>query len=428
MQSRRAATIALLVLLAINVLNFYDRQAPGALAEPIRKTFDLTDTQLGLMGSVFIWIYALAGLPIGWLGDRISRRVLMSVGVGLWSALTAMNAVAGSYTLLLISRLGVGLGEAVAAPVGTAWIGDLYPPKERPGALSIFMLGVPIGGALSFFTCGPIAGVWGWRVAMALAAAPALVLIPVILLLPEPVRGAAEPHATSQGLSLMHILRMPMFWWIVASGTFFNFDMYAIGTFMPAFLMRVHHLPVGTAGTAMGICQIVGGMGGALLAGRWGDRMAAHGTARLRLAGTIVFFGAPASFVAYRLTEGHLLLVLALFLFAYGTLNGYYGLVYSALHDVVPHHLRATVMALYLSILYVCGASMGPLLTGQLSDYFARGLARSAGAAMVSEAFRAAGLQQAMLVIPILSVVLAVTLWAGSRLTREKHLAANERN
>ena len=414
MHTRRSARIALLVLLAINILNFYDRQAPGTLAEPIRKTFDLSDTQLGLLGSAFIWVYALAGLPIGWLGDRSSRRRLLALGVGLWSALTALSAVANSYNLLLISRLGGGVGEAVAAPMGTAWISDLFPPLQRARALSLFMLGVPIGTALSYFTSGPIAGAWGWRVAMAVAAAPALVLIPAICLLPEPQRGAAESPAKAQDRSMAQILRMPVFWWIIASGAFFTFDMYAIGAFMPAFLGRIHHLLVGQAGLALGVCQIVGGMGGALLAGRWGDRIATGGGHRLRLAAVMILAGTPASFLAFHLPEGNLLVVLTLFLFAYGTLNAYYGLVYAAMHDFIPHGLRATAMAVYLSLMYVLGGSLGPLITGNLSDRLARGLARSAGSTVVSEAFRAAGLQQAMLLIPILSVALAIVLWAGS--------------
>src|SRR5580704_1126611 len=162
MPIRRAATAAIVILLGVNILNYYDRQAPGALAEPIRQEFGLSDTQLGLLGSAFTWVYALAGLPIGLLGDRWSRRKLLAAGVALWSALTAVGAIANSYGLLLISRLGVGIGEAAAAPAGTSWIGDLFPPEERSRALSAFMLGVPAGTALSFFTSGPIAGVWGW--------------------------------------------------------------------------------------------------------------------------------------------------------------------------------------------------------------------------------------------------------------------------
>jgi MFS family permease len=414
MQTRRVTILALIVLTSINILNFYDRQAPGTLAEPIRHAFDLNDTQLGLLGSAFIWIYALAGLPIGWLGDRYSRRLLLAFGVAIWSALTALNAIAGDFTLLLISRMGVGIGEAVAAPLGTAWISDLFPPVQRARAQSLFMLGVPIGTALSYFTSGPIAGVWGWRVAMALAAAPALVLLPALFLLPEPKRGAAESPAPTQDRSMAQILRMPVFWWIVASGAFLNFEMYAIGTFMPAYLGRIHHMPIAQVGIALGVCQVVGGIGGALLAGRWGDRIVGGGNRRLRLAGIIILSGAPAFFLAFRFSEGHLLWVLALFLYAYGTLNAYYGLVYAAMHDFIPHSLRATAMALYLSLMYACGGSLGPILTGKLSDHLARGFAQAAGSSVMTEAFRAAGLQEAMLVIPILSVALALVLWAGS--------------
>jgi MFS family permease len=146
----------------------------------------------------------------------------------------------------------------------------------------------------------------------------------------------------------------------------------------------------------------------------WGDRIAVGGSQRLRLAGIIILSGAPASFLAFHLTHGHLLAVLALFLYAYGTLNSYYGLVYAAMHDFIPHTLRATAMALYLSLMYACGGSFGPLLTGRLSDRLAQGLARAAGSSAMTEAFRAAGLQEAMLVIPILSVALAMVLWAGS--------------
>jgi len=420
MRFPRATTFAVAVLLAVNVLNYYDRQAPGTLAEPIRHDFNLSDTQLGLLGSAFTWVYALAGLPIGWLGDRCSRRKLLASGLGIWSALTALAAGAHSYGLLLVSRLGVGIGEAVAAPIGTSWIGDLYPRDQRARALSAFMLGVPAGTALSFFTTGPITGACGWRLAMAVAASPALVLIPAILLLPEPRRGAAEPLKTiSRDRSLASILRLPTYWWMVASGTLFTFNMYAIGFFMPAFLGRIHHLTVSRAGIALGICQVIGGAGGAWIAGRWGDRIAAApdgpGNRRMRLAAIITLSGAPASCAAFLLPAGRLFAALAIFLYAYGALNAYYGLVFSSLHDIVPPTLRASAMALYLTLMYLCGASFGPLLTGNLSDRFARRLALAAGSGVVGEVERAAGLQQAMLIIPVLSVGLALALYAGSR-------------
>ena len=102
-----------------------------------------------------------------------------------------------------------------------------------------------------------------------------------------------------------------------------------------------------------------------------------------------------------------------LLMIAYGLLQMYYGPVYAAIQDIVAPELRGTAMAAYFLVMYLCGGALGPLLTGRLSDYFAR---RAAGSGMLSaEAARAIGLHDAMYVIPVLSLALAVILWAGSR-------------
>src|SRR6516164_4938171 len=185
---------SLAVLVAVNVLNFYDRNVIGALTEPIRKEFGLSDAQVGLIGSAFIWLYAIVGLPLGRVADSWSRRKLLASGILGWTALTGVAAMATNYTMLLLSRLGFAVGEAVVAPAATSWIGDLFPASGRSRPLALFMLGVPVGGALSYFFSGPVAQAYGWRAAMVLAAAPAAVLIPFLLRLTEPVRGAAEVH------------------------------------------------------------------------------------------------------------------------------------------------------------------------------------------------------------------------------------------
>src|SRR5436305_9762418 len=199
----RGRTFSLWVLIAVNILNFYDRHVIGALTEPIRKEFALTDSQVGLMNSAFIWLYALIGLPLGRVADTWSRKKLLASGMLVWSALTATAAMATSYTMLLFSRLGFAMGEAVVAPAATSWIGDLFPAAGRSRPLAIFMLGVPIGGALSYFFSGPVAQAYGWRTAMVLAAAPALLLIPLTLRLAEPLRGAAELHREPPAKSSM---------------------------------------------------------------------------------------------------------------------------------------------------------------------------------------------------------------------------------
>src|SRR6516165_7291323 len=201
---------SLTVLVAVNILNFYDRHVIGALTEPIRKEFGLSDSQVGLIGSAFIWLYALVGLPLGRIADSSSRKKLLAGGMLVWSALTGVAATATNFTMLLLSRLRFAVGEAVVAPAATSWIGDLFPAVERSRPLALFMLGVPVGGALSYFFSGPVAQAYGWRAAMVLAAAPAVILIPLLLRLTEPVRGAAEAHHEPIARSSMvTILKIP---------------------------------------------------------------------------------------------------------------------------------------------------------------------------------------------------------------------------
>ena len=406
---------SLIVLVGINILNFYDRNVAGALTEPIRKEFNLSDTQIGFLGSAFIWLYAIVGVPLGRLADTWSRRKLLAGGVLVWSALTAFAGFAANYGMLLVSRLGVAVGEAVAAPVGTSWIGDMFPSTSRSRALALFMLGVPIGGALSYFFSGPVAQAFGWRTAMVLAAAPALLLIPPLLMLPEPVRGATEVRGAGTG-SVWTVLAIPTMWWIIASGALLNFNMYAIGTFMPAFLSRVHKLTLAESGVATGIAFLAGGVFGGAMAGIWGDRiMQSRKDGRMLSAAVLALGATPLAYVGIQQPAGSIYAAVVFLTLAYGALNGYYGLVYSSIQDIVAPSLRGRAMGVYFMAMYMCGASFGPLLTGNLSDRMARRAAEAAGSPVITEAFKAVGLQQAMLIIPVLSLFLAVVLYAGSR-------------
>lgn len=412
--NRRAGYRSLAVLVAVNVLNFYDRHVIGALTEPIRKDFGLSDAQIGLIGSAFIWLYAIVGLPLGRAADSWSRKKLLASGMLVWTALTGVTAMAANFTVLLLSRLGFAVGEAVVAPAATSWIGDLFPATSRSRPLALFMLGVPIGAALSYFFSGPVAQAYGWRAAMVLAAAPPLVVIPLLLRLAEPDRGAAEAHHDPMPkASMTSILKIPTMWWIIASGAFLNFNMYAMATFLPAFLSRIHRLTLARSGIATGIVFAVGGVAGGLLAGRLGDGTHKRENGRLLIAAAIAGIGAPIAYLG--VGAGSVYVAVPLITFAYGTLNAYYGLVYSAIQDIVLPAMRGRAMAVYFLAMYLCGASFGPLLTGKLSDWMARRAAGAAGAPQITEAFKAVGLQQAMFIIPALSLMLALVLYGGSR-------------
>ncbi|HLJ86624.1 MAG TPA: MFS transporter [Candidatus Angelobacter sp.] len=411
----RATAWSLFVLVAVNILNFYDRQVPGALAEPVRKEFGLSDTQLGLIGTMFTVVYALVGLPLGRLADRGSRKKMLSWGIAIWGGLTALGAAARNFSMLLFSRLGVGVGEATCAPAATSWIGDLFPAERRSRPLALFMLGVPVGGALSFFFSGPVAKAYGWRAATVLAAIPALILVPLVMMLKEPARGASEAHNEDAG-SIWQVLQIRTFWWIFASGALVNFNLYAIGTFLPAFFSRIHKMNVSEASLTTGIVYGIGGVLGGLVAGFWGDsivRKRADG--RMLSAALAALFAAPLAYFGILQSHGAISTALPLLTVAYGFLNMYYGLVYASIQDLVAPAQRGTTMAVYFLVQYLGGASFGPLLLGTLSDHMAHKAAVAAGSQVITEASRATGLHQAMFVIPVLSLCLAVVLWAGSR-------------
>ena len=142
---RHGARSALIILFAINLLNFFDRNMFGAVAEPIRKEWALNDSQIGWLATAFILLYAFVGVPLGRLSDRWNRPRILGIGVAVWSLLTAASGMAWSYATLFAARVGVGIGEASCAPASSSLIGDLYPAEERARALSFFMLGLPLG-------------------------------------------------------------------------------------------------------------------------------------------------------------------------------------------------------------------------------------------------------------------------------------------
>ncbi len=174
-----------------------------------------------------------------------------------------------------------------------------------------------------------------------------------------------------------------------------------------------------------GIVYLAGGVCGGLLGGYRGDRVSGNArSARLWMAAIIALISAPIMFFGVRQTVGSAPSALVAMAVAYAAYNTYYGFVYSSIQDIVAPSQRGFTMSVYFMAMYLCGASLGPLLTGGLSDVLARRAMNAAGATNL-EAFRGMGLQQAMVVMPVLSVLLAIVLYAGSR-TMTKDIARRD--
>jgi predicted MFS family arabinose efflux permease len=422
---------ALAVLFLVNALNFFDRQVIAAVVEPLRREWHLTDAQVGGVGTAFTLLYAVAGLPLGRLADTWSRRALLCAGALLWTSMTALSALATGFRTLFATRLAVGVGEAVCAPASTSLLADLFPAARRGRATSIFMLGLPVGLGLSYAVSGTVAQAWGWRAAFLVAGVPGVLVALLCLTLPEPARGAAEPGPVGSrrrpGSAIGLLLRTPTFLWIVVSGALHNFNMYAVSLFLPALLTRRHGLDIREAGLVSGVVfGVVGGIG--MLLGGWVSDRAVAWRPDGRLLTSAVALGAVVPFaVAFlgqapgpRVSTGLLLCLTVLPLYVY------YAPVYATLQEIVEPSLRGTAMAVYFFAMYLLGASLGPVGTGALSDALASRAASLAGAAAIDERARAAGLHQALYLLPALSAMLAVVLWAGSRTVKRDKQALRD--
>jgi MFS family permease len=445
----------LLVLLGINTMNFFDRQVLGAVGEPIKREWQLSDAQLGLLGSAFIYLYAVVGLPLGYWADIGRRKTILSVGAVVWSVLTSLCGFAQSFGTLFALRLGVGVGEASCAPAANSLLGDLFPAERRARALSIFMLGLPLGLGLSFVISGEIAHRWTWRGALFVAGLPGLVLGLLVLAIPEPARGAAERHrvgsARRQGSRLLAVLRIPTMWWIILSGALHNFNMYALGHFLSPLLIREYGVRIDRANWICGTVYGFGGGLGVLLGGWFCDRVVRRRiSGRLEVAALALLAATPCLFLGLQQPREQVWAFAGWMLPGCMGLYVYYSGVYATIQDIVEPALRGSAMALYFCAMYLLGAAQGPWATGLTSDYFAQRAAAAnpnaipAVVAMLSTAPQpssplnvpwaallvtsqhkqqaiAQGLHQAMYLTVVLSGVLVLVLLAASWTVRRDY-------
>jgi MFS family permease len=411
-------------LFAINAMNFFDRQILGAVGEPIRKEFGLSDASLGALGTAFTLLYAFVGVPLGRLADKRQRKGILSAGVFVWSLMTAASGVATNFWQIFVLRLGVGVGEASCAPAATSLIGDLFPASKRAKALSIFMLGLPVGVALSFAVSGIVARQYGWRAAFLVAGIPGILCAIAVLFIKEPQRGATETHNIGTerraGSPYKLVLSSPTMLWLIASGALHNFNMYAIGAFITPFLMRYHGADIQTANFVSMVIYGLLGAPGLLLGGFIGDAAMKRRKDGRMLVGTFAILGSvPFIILALGRPGGDFTGFLVLMGVGCALMYFYYSTVYSTIQDVVEPGLRGTAMSLYFMAMYLLGASLGPYAIGLISDYFTQQAAQNAGVTIFTqqslEPFRAAGLHSAMYIIPVLSILLTLVMFAASR-------------
>jgi MFS family permease len=387
------------ILIATAVLSYTDRQVLSLLVDPIRADLGISDTEISLLlGTAFAVVYGVAGIPLGYLADRTSRRNLIFAGVLVWSIGTLACGLSRSFGQLFAGRLVVGLGEAVLSPAAISLISDYFPPSRRGTAVGCFLSGIAMGigasiliggGVLHLVQVGaladtPLAAQAPWRLVLLLIGTPGLLWAFAILAIREPIRrGIEEPPAAMSRVdgSGRHSTRwtrvIPIYLVVGIASLVDN----AVGAWAPTLLTRDFHMDRAQVGVELGIL-LTAAFGGGVLAGGWlADRAGLRGGWSGKLLVCLVA-GALILPVAAAINAAHVTIVL-LSIPAYFALSGIVTACgFSAILDAVPNRSRGLAMSISFFLNVAVGGAVGPTAVALASDHVfgsAAGLAPAIG-------------------------------------------------
>jgi len=358
---------AILWLLAlINFFNYLDRLIIVTLLPILKNDLQLTDTQLGLLGSAFSVVLALATVPLGWLADRWMRKWVIAIGVGLWSLATAAGAVASSFHELLISRALVGIGEATYAPAANALIAEDYPKERLARAISIFNLGMIAGSAGGLALGGVIAAKFGWRASLLIVGLPGLVLALCALLVHERRRRVHGQWVVPVDLSPRAIFARPALFAIFGGGTLVTFFVWGLLFWMQPFMVQYHHFEAQKAALFSAAIAATAGLGvwaGGVMGDRW---TRTHPGGRLLASGAGMLLGAPV--VLLTLLSPNRTVMLTSLATSVFFLTWFTAPIVAALCGLVGEKSRATWTATYFLIIHLLGDGLSPTAIGFIAD------------------------------------------------------------
>ncbi len=385
------ASWALTVLLLAYILSFIDRNVMAILVGPIRESFDISDFQYGLLhGLAFTLFYTLLGLPIGRLADRGSRRTIIGVGVLLWSAMTCACGLVRGFGGLFTARMGVGVGEAALSPPAHSLLSDLFPAKVLPRAMSVFTLGITIGGGMAYMIGGWVLGAVGesevsfpfvgalapWQFTFILVGLPGFVVGALVWTIAEPARHG-RTQAQGDAPTIGEVLRYfrahaRAYAAIIGSVSMLSVLGYGTITWYVEMLIRNFGVTAREVGPSFGWIFVIAGSAGAIAGGLAAERIGRrHRDAGLRvvvLAALLWILPGIAGPLMPSVETALLMAVPILFL-----MSSYFGPAIAALQTETPNEMRAVASALLLFSANLFGLGLGPPLVGALTTHLLGG-------------------------------------------------------
>ena len=386
------AWAVLALMFTTTAFNVADRNLMNILIPPIQAEFGATDAQMGLLvGVAFAVVHNATILPIAFLADRRSRRLIIAGGLFLWSGLTALSGLSQSFFQLLLARMGVSAAESTGSAPVHSLVSDYFPVSHRATALALISMGGVVGIAVGMTLGGYIAHHWGWRPAFFVFGLPGALLALVLLaFVREPVRGAADrapgdpaPPAEEQHRLpdvLGYLWRRTAYLHIVIASCYHVFAGIGTTTWYPTYLYRVHDLNLAEAGAGFALAGPVAAVLGALVAGRLTDRLgrsdlrwymwipAVGSLAALPFSIAFVLWPAGPSFQVGDSAFPVALLFLVPASFLAGSWSGP---TLAMVLTIAKPGMRALASAITTGTYNLVGMALGPTLVGWISDSLA---------------------------------------------------------
>ena len=368
-QRKAGAITALSLLIGINLFNYIDRQVLAAVEPEIRATFfgpeDPNSRALvGLLATAFLVSYMISAPIFGWLADRMSRWLIIGVSVIVWSAATAASGLAGTFLLLLITRLFVGIGEGGYGPAAPTIIADLFPLRTRGRALSFFYVAIPVGSALGYAIGGFVAAHWRWQTAFFVVAPPGLLLGLACFFQRETRSPSAIQRQRPRLQDYKTLIYIPSYVLNTFAMTALTFAIGGLSFWVPAYL-EYRGLPPSSR-IIFGAITVFAGMTATLVGGITGDRLRKRFPGSYFLVsgvGILIAFPFSAAMLFTPFPGAWILMFIAIFFLFFNT-----GPSNTALANVTLPTVRATAFAVNIFIIHALGDALAPPLIGAVAD------------------------------------------------------------
>lgn len=396
----------LLLLFAVNFVNYLDRQVIAGVSELLKGSFNLLDSQLGLIATAFMISYSVLSLPAGILADRWNPARVAAVGVFLWSVATIATATATGFASLFGWRAMTGVGEAAFVCTAPTIIGWIYTDAERSRKLSIFNLGLPFGAAAGVMLGSKIGEAFGWQYAFVTAGIPGILLAYLLWRLPidqyKPQQLIPGSKANERKLSFS-FLTNPIYLLVVLGYAGISWTFGSISLWLPSYFTREWGLKLSVAGEYTGYIIIAGGLLGTLVGGFIADAWHRHSPRGRTYTLFIACILAGLSVWLGMVLHSILLFFLACFFIMW-----HMGVAQAMILETTPQPLWSTATATAILFMHFFGDIPGPIITGYISDHFS--------------------LTTAMACLPVAVLVAATAFWAAAKQTGLQEMKVGEQH